>query len=154
MKRISSRERSYALIFILALGFGAWNYRHLFSSASEDSGWASGRGSAAVPAASQGAEQNSAAKLAAQVSRDSLPDWRDDPFNRPWRSAAAVSQPAAFNRSALRLSAIVVRPNLRYAVINGAIVREGQDVAGRRVTHIEATRVLVDDNGVEVTLSL
>jgi hypothetical protein len=155
MKSLSTREKIYVGILILALFWGAWNYRHVFMG----------------PPASTHGQEPTVSVAAVTVSErimnstrfDSgsqrVPDWGPDPFHRSWRGSNATAAPATAAkgrpaRAALKLSAVVVRPDGRYAVINGGIVREGGMVAGRRVVKIESSRVVVDDNGTEVTLSL
>ena len=157
MKSISRRERGLALFFLLALAWGAWNYRGLFKSSPSPGPDALAGSSESVPVQAEGARASKAtAGPGPGSSQFSRPDWGTDPFNRSWRqpgaTVAVITQ--GVRKAALHLTAIVVRPSQRYAVINGAIVREGQEVAGRRITRIEASRVLVDDNGVEVTLTL
>jgi hypothetical protein len=158
MRSVSSREKAFALLFLLALAWGAWNYRPWFLGKPQAETL---QGSAPESALALSNPQEPPVPLAAasgDTSRALLPDWGDDPFNRPWRGAgsapSSVTASSKVRKQALWLTAIVVRPDRRYAVINGKIVKEGQEVAGRQVTRIEASRVLVDDNGVEVTLTL
>jgi hypothetical protein len=145
----SRRELGFSLVFGLCLAWGAWNYRHLFTP----------RGPAETPSLSGPAASTAAASErsgTAEGTERTESMWGSDPFNRTWRSPRATLANAGVvvKKAALRLSAIVVRPPKRYAIINGQIVQEGETVAGRRVTRIETSRVLVDDNGVEVTLTL
>jgi hypothetical protein len=160
MKNLSSRERLYIGIFGVALLWGGWNYRHLFTS--EDAAPPAPRPQAAVVA--QTTPKTVAPQRARLVARtDSgaavqpVPPWSKDPFYRSWRNAnrAAASKPRATRPSTpLSVTAIVVRPQARYAVINGKIIREGQSIAGRKVLKIEESGVTVMENGVEVTLNL
>lgn len=152
MRAITRREQLYGLIFLSSLAFGAWNYRHLFTSGSTTT--ASGPSVSAPTAASRiPGETPAASDTPANQAEEA---WGTDPFNRDWRGTrTAPAQPGAVVRKgALKLSAIVVRPPKRFAIINGLIVREGDSVAGRRVTRIESSHVLLDDQGVEVTLTL
>jgi hypothetical protein len=156
VKQLSKRERTYAVIFGLALVFGVWNYRHLFFGPDDQ---APGDTSPVASQAMLAPEQHASAVVRPAVARDSnfvAPSWSGDPFHRSWQGAMAVAQVtrAQAKPPPLTLSAIVVRPNARYAVINGKIVREGQRIGGRTVTLIEKARVVLDDQGVEVTLSL
>lgn len=153
MRAPTRREQVFGLIFVLSLVWGAWNYRHLFTSKTTS-----------APDASQSAASTTAVTTPAveterrPATAEKTPTpWGTDPFNRPWRLTRTVvsnTPGVAVNKGALKLSAIVVRPDKRYAIINGAIVREGDSVAGRRVTRIESSKVLLDDQGVEVTLTL
>ena len=154
MKKLSTRERAYMIVFAVALVWGGWNYRHLFKS---DDKAAPGT---IAPVAAQTAvapEPVAPIRVRAAVARDEAylaPPWSGDPFQRDWRGVTVATQATKTRSIPLNLSAIVVRPNVKYAVINGKIVREGQTIAGRTVTRIEETLVLLDDKGVEVTLSL
>jgi hypothetical protein len=155
VKQLSKREKTYVVIFALALVFGGWNYRHLFLGADEKPT------AKATPAASPAvstAAQTKAIAVRPAVARDDdfeAPSWSGDPFQRSWRGAAAVATEVVRAKPLpLTLSAVVVRPNAKYAIINGKIVREGQRIAGRTVTKIEEAMVVLDDQGVEVTLSL
>jgi hypothetical protein len=160
MKKLSGRERLYIGIFGVALLWGGWSYRHLL--AGKDATPAAPRPQAAVVAVAvpeSAAPQRArlVAKTDSTVIVKPVPPWSTDPFTRSWRNAnrAAVSKPkAARPKSPLSVTAIVVRPQARYAVINGKIVREGQSIAGRKIVKIEEAGVTVIDNGVEVTLSL
>lgn len=156
MRSLSSRERIYVVVFFLALAWGGWNYRHLFESGQAVTPSAQPVARAAfevsVPAGSTNIRP-------AEAASSGVPEWGPDPFHRAWRTSNAAAGPPSSAKArkpgaSLKLSAIVVRPDSRYAVINGGIVREGAIVAGRRVLRIESSRVVVDENGTEVTLSL
>jgi len=155
VKRLSTREKTYVLVFVLALIWGGWNYRHLLDNKVE-------------PPLSGLSSVNSRTSVALQgpVTTATNPEnvrdldfepapWSDDPFHRTWRGLSMVvkAEPGT-SRSALHLSSIVVRPDATYAVINGKSVQEGETVAGRTVTRIGESHVVLDDRGVEVTLSL
>lgn len=146
MRAFTRRELAFVIIFAASLVWGGWNYRHLFTTRKTD---------APPPAAANPAAPTSAPIVAASAVETQVP-WGPDPFNRDWRlTRTVVTQSGTFVRkAALKLSAIVVRPQKRYAIINGLIVREGDQIAGRRVTRIESAKVLLDDQGVEVTLTL
>lgn len=148
MKSFTRRELALGGLFAVALAWGAWNYRHVFDSAPEQPARAE------APVSSSAALNVPVPTVAQETNNLSAsPEWGPDPFNRSWR-ATRKAVVAATRPLALRLSAIVVRPTQRYAIINGVIVREGDQVAGRRVTRIENARVLLDDQGVEVSLTL
>ena len=153
MKRFSRRERLYAGIFVVALIWGGWNYRQMFFSSKPDPKPARPAAAASIP--------GTATTMARQVPEPATrthyvaPEWMGDPFNRTWRFTQAITvQKPRPKPLPLQLTAVVVRPGKRYAVINGQIVRVGQSIAGRRVLAIEESEVRVDDNGVEVTLTL
>ena len=153
MRALSRREQAFGLIFLVSLAWGAWNYRHMFTAGpptTQDAALPVAVGSPLAPPSDETPSPVDAAEVVGA-------SWGGDPFNRPWRLTRTVTSHAPGvvpNRGALKLSAIVVRPDKRYAIINGTIVREGDEVAGRRVTRIESSKVLLDDQGVEVTLTL
>ena len=100
MRRFSAREKLLAMVFLLALLWGAWNYRHLFADADApgvDSQAA--RPAAAAHAAATGAEA-SGTTHGAVASR--LPDsaWGNNPFDRSWRHPGSPPTPpgAAVNK--------------------------------------------------------
>ena len=153
MRAPSRREQVFGLIFLVSLVWGVWNYRHLLTAkdfAAQTASQSATPASVAAPAASE-------VLPASETPETVHASWGSDPFNRPWRmtrTVAPVTPGVVVKKGALKLSAIVVRPDKRYAIINGTIVREGDSVAGRRVTRIESSKVLLDDQGVEVTLTL
>jgi hypothetical protein len=53
-----------------------------------------------------------------------------------------------------RLSMVRIAPDDRSAMLNGALVREGDTVAGARVVRIEAGAVVLDAGGRHETLAL
>jgi hypothetical protein len=159
MKKLSGRERLYIGVFGVALLWGGWNYRHLFTS--QDAAPPATRPQAAVALEARPETVAPRARLVAKTDSGTtiqpVPPWSADPFHRSWRNTdrAAVSKPkVARPATPLSVTAIVVRPQARYAVINGKIIREGQTIAGRKVLKIEESGVIVMENGVEVTLSL
>jgi hypothetical protein len=160
MKKLSGRERLYIGVFGVALLWGGWNYRHLFSSQTATPTVMRPQAAVAVEARPEAALPPRArlvAKTDSGTVVQPVPPWSADPFYRSWRNAdrAAVSDPKATRPTTpLSVTAIVVRPQARYAVINGKIIREGQSIAGRKVLKIEESGVTVIENGVEVTLNL
>ena len=149
MKNLTGRERLYLGIFIVALIWGVYNYRHVIFQADT--------ATPATPAATVAAttpEQAVPVVTRAAIVDYTPPEWLADPFHRDWRHGARPAEVSRAKPVPLTLSAVVVRDQVRYAVINGRIVREGQMIEGRRVLAIEDSGVLVDDNGVEVTLTL
>jgi len=140
------------MFFMVSLAWGAWTYRHVFTT--EDRPTQNATPPAVV--VTTGAPPTTPILSPSEHPAPVQASWGSDPFNRPWRltRAVSVSPGAVVRKSALKLSAIVVRPDKRYAIINGTIVREGDSVAGRRVTRIESSMVYLDDQGVEVTLTL
>lgn len=151
MKSLTTREKALVLVFLLAMAWGAWSYRHLIPGAARTGAMPRTASLEVSPADTTAGPPASEYVV---VMDSAMPEWGADPFNRPWRSPDSKPATRADKKQALWLSAIVVRPTHRYAVINGRIVREGEEVAGRWVTRIEASKVLVDDGGVEVTLTL
>jgi len=133
-----------------AVIWGAWNYRHLvFNPSPPETPKVVRASDAATPAPRTEVVPSMA------VADYDPPEWDRDPFHRTWRGGTEhVEKTSRAKPIPLTLSAIVVRDQNHYAVINGRIVREGQIIAGRKVLTIEESLVLLDDNGVEVTLRL
>ena len=155
MKHLSTREKTYVLVFVLTFIWGGWNYRHLLDDKGEPplSGLSSVNSQTSV--ALQGPVTTSTSPHNVRDLDFQAAPWSNDPFHRAWRGVSMVvkTEPGT-SPSALHLSSIVVRPDATYAVINGKIVREGETVAGRTVTRIGESHVVLNDRGVEVTLSL
>ena len=151
MNRLSTRERLYLGVFVVALIWGGWNYRHLvFKPPPPERSKVVTASDAATPAPR--VQVVSAVVMA--VADYDPPRWDGDPFYRTWRGGTGHAETRRAKPISLNLSAIVVRDQSRYAVINGRIVREGQTIAGREVLVIEESLVRLDDHGVEVTLTL
>jgi len=155
VKSLSSREKLYLGIFAVTLVWGVWNFRDtLFGDSAKVE---------STPAATSPPAAALAPPLNIQVAgfipdqTYAVPEWDRDPFHRKWRNAPMQSAPTAVDdeeRFDLRLTAVVIRPDVRYAVINGKILQVGQFIEGRKVVRIEETKVLLIDRGTEVTLKL
>lgn len=155
MKKLSSREKIYMGIFAVTLVWGVWNFQDtIFGEPEKGKATTSVTPQPALPAAATGNI------LRAGISADQAytpPEWNSDPFHRQWRNAQTRGARASSKtgpRSYLRLSAVVIRSDARYAVINGHILQEGQFFEGRRVVRIWPSKVHLHDNGTEVTLEL
>jgi hypothetical protein len=155
VKRLSNREKTYVLVFVVTLIWGGWHYRHLLDEKSEPPlSELLTVDSQAGTATQKPATTAAGATIIRQDPFQAAP-WSGDPFHRTWRGVKAVAKTKqSTNPGALHLSSIVVRPDATYAVINGKIVREGEFIAGRTVTRIQKSLVVLDDRGVEVTLRL
>jgi hypothetical protein len=100
VRSFSAREKGLALVFLLALLWGAWNYRHLFAD-SDSPGMDSraARPASAAHAVATGAK-TSGTPVGAVAAR--LPDsaWGSDPFDRSWRHPGSPPTPpgAAVNK--------------------------------------------------------
>jgi hypothetical protein len=72
--------------------------------------------------------------------------WGRNPFYFP-RAGVNGNQerPSAFDGSGLQLSAILYHPEGSVAIINHQIVRQGDEVAGKKVVSILENRVIMQD---------
>jgi len=165
VRRLSRRERIHVGILVVALLWGLWTFRGQlgFGPSSKSGPTAAAAGIAAATVASATAPPSGRAgplsrplSSGKSIANFTAPDWASDPFHRDWRRAnAAAETPAkAKARPPLRLTAIVVRQDVRYAVINGRVVREGDSILGRKVIRVEPSQVVIDEKGTEVRLSL
>ena len=158
MKTLTRREKVYVGVFVVALLWGLWNFRGYFGGPEKSAQAPPPRPAAAavMPEAHLPPVSVPATAADAPTPDHTPPDWGPNPFYRPWRHApAATAAPTRSGRLApLRLTAVAIQGDVRYAVINGRVVREGETIEGRRVLRVEESRVLVDEKGVEVTLSL
>jgi len=158
MKALSRREKVYVGVFAVALLWGLWNFRGYFGGGNKSAQAPPPRPAAAavVPEAHLPPVSAPATTTDAPAPDYTAPDWGPNPFYRPWRhvSAATAAPPRSGRLAPLRLTAVAIQGDARYAVINGRVVREGETIEGRRVLRVEESRVLVDEKGVEVTLSL
>jgi hypothetical protein len=165
VRRLSTRERIHLGVFVIALLWGLWTFRGQlgFGPSSRSGPTAAAAGVAAATVASATALPSGRAGPLSRpqssghsTSNYTAPDWASDPFHRDWRRTNTVSEtPAkAKARPPLRLTAIVVRQDVRYAVINGRVVREGDSILGRTVIRVEPSQVFVLEKGTEVRLSL
>ena len=151
------REKMYVGIFAVTLVWGVWNFRGVFINEEP----ASTQPGAAAPAAARSAVAVTT-PVTVQAAGFSLahpyvaPRWNADPFHRNWRNATHIARPGQNEQrqATLRLSAVVIRPNIRYAVINGHILKVGQSYEGHTLIPIDSSAVLMDDNGREVKLEL
>ena len=86
MKRLSTRERLYLGIFVVALIWGAWNYRHLlFKPSPPEMAKVVNTSDAATPA------PHVRVVPATAVADFDSPKWDDDPFHRGWRGGTRRS---------------------------------------------------------------
>jgi len=69
----------------------------------------------------------------------------DDPM-RPYRPGAAAQSTDPASRAVV-LTAVLIAANRRVAVINGRLYREGEDVAGARITRIDSHSVQLTRSG-------
>jgi hypothetical protein len=154
VKKLSQREKIYMGVFAVALVWGIWNFRGLFTGKPDTP--QGGNRPAAVAAAPAAVTPTQVTKPPVPAVAPTAPqEWPADPFNRPWRGGTSPEPSAtAAPVIPLQLSAIVVRPGARFAVINGRIVRQGDEVNGRKILRIEEGQVQVDDQGRKVVLSL
>ena len=76
----------------------------------------------------------------------------DDPM-RPFSQPQTAGGPTTDEQAAV-LTAVVISPSRRIAVINGKLLREGDEIAGRRIDRIESRSVVLsrNDNSVEIFL--
>lgn len=155
MKNLSSREKLYLGIFAVTLVWGVWNFKDsLFGESAKDE---------STPAATP--QPVVAEATPADIQRALLvpdfaytpPEWNRDPFHRKWRNAPTKIMQRVIDDEEiidLKLTAVVIRPDIRYAVINGQILKVGQFIEGRKVVRIENSKVLLVNKGTEVTLKL
>ena len=157
MNSLSRREQIYVGIFAVALLWGLWNFRTSLGFGPSSTS-APKAASTTVPAAPQAGTTASPAvvRKAGSSGVYRAPDWGSDPMHRRWRSTNTVAAAPTRTKtgSPLRLTAVVVREGARYAVINGRVVREGDQIEGRRVIRVEPSQVIIDEKGTEVRLSL
>jgi len=109
------------------------------AAATAAAGSAAGKG--AVAAAPQRTPTVAAERIA-------LEGWRRDPFVQ---TRAYLDQ--QLDLSELKLGAISVRKQDRYALINSRVVRTGDIISGMRVDRIERDRVVLVSGGREYTLT-
>ena len=76
-----------------------------------------------------------------------------DPM-RPFQAAARDGGPGALPVPRFRLTAVLVSPSRRVAIINGKPYQQGQKVNGAEVTHIDAQSVGLRDGGDEWVVHL
>lgn len=162
MKSLSRREQIYLGVFALALLWGIWNFRASLGfgpsttpAAATQTGAPPPAATATAPAAGTTASP-AVVRKAGSSGAYSAPDWGSDPMHRRWRSTNTVAAAPARRKtgSPLRLTAVVVREDARYAIINGRVMRVGDQIEGRRVQSIEPSGVILDEKGIEVRLSL
>ena len=77
-----------------------------------------------------------------------------DPFRPPREAAPVASLPSGNAPSALRLESVLIAPDRRIAVINGAQYTEGERLADGRVLRITESEVLIQRAEREETLRL
>ena len=93
MRSFSAREKGLALVFLLALLWGAWNYRHLFAdSDSKGSDSQAARPASAARAVATSAETSRHAVGAVAV-RPPDSAWGSNPFDRSWRHPGSQPTP-------------------------------------------------------------
>ena len=85
MSRLSAREKLFAGIFLVALAWGIWNYRHLFSSGTPSP---VGQDSISAAVGPDAPVVNTATMATAETDFEA-PDWGVDPFYPAWRRPAA-----------------------------------------------------------------
>ena len=156
MKNLSSREKLYLGIFAVTLVWGVWNFKDtLFGDSAKVESTPAATPQPVVAEATPAVIQR--AGLIPDIAY-TPPEWNRDPFHRKWRNAPTKIAPRGIiddeEKSDLKLTAVVIRPDVRYAVINGQILKVGQLIEGRKVMRIENSKVVLVDKGTEVTLKL
>lgn len=90
MRALTGRERFFVGVFVVALIWGGWNYRHLFRSDTPPAAESIQPARPSAPAAQQQpVAANSAPALHAEL--PAVPAWGPDPFQRPWRHTSSVA---------------------------------------------------------------
>ena len=76
-----------------------------------------------------------------------------DPM-RPFGRAAATAAAAAVNKPRFELTAVLIAPTRRVAIVNGKPYREGEVVDGAEITAIEPAAVRLREHDTEILISL
>jgi hypothetical protein len=76
-----------------------------------------------------------------------------DPM-RPFGRAAATAAAAAVNKPRFELTAVLIAPTRRVAIVNGKPYREGEVVDGAQIAAIEPAAVRLREHDAEFLVSL
>lgn len=159
MRSLSPREKIYLAVFAVTFLWGAWNFRDRFAAGPSSPNSAK-RGAPTTAAGPSPSAPKDTAPVPQRAEVDlvqgayTAPDWASNPFHRDWRRANTLSANTEEDGVPLRLSSIVVRQEIRYAVINGRVILEGDKIEGRTVLRVEADQILVEQDGRHVRLKL
>lgn len=99
-----------------------------------------------LPGPSVSSEKAVPPGASAQRGRTEFVEWGRNPFVWPGAAEGPISD--------LRLSGIIWDEEFSYAIINGAVVHAGEEIAGRTVKRIDPDKVIISDGLKDYVLEL